>query len=72
MSHMMLILRNIHHCSYYGLQNMEWNRRVALEKELDKDRSSTLKNVRLCWDYSGYFVLYPSPVGVKVGVLDVH
>ncbi|KAE9415276.1 hypothetical protein Angca_008434, partial [Angiostrongylus cantonensis] len=50
----------------YGLQNMEWNRRVALEKEMDKDRANSFKNVRLCWDYSGYFLLYPSPIGVKV------
>ena len=55
------------YCRNYGLQNMEWNRRVALEKEMDKDRLNTLKNVRLCWDYSGYFLLYPSPIGVKVG-----
>ncbi|PIO64349.1 peptidyl-prolyl cis-trans isomerase, cyclophilin-type [Teladorsagia circumcincta] len=52
--------------SSYGLQNMEWNRRVALEKEMDKDRANAFKNVKLCWDYSGYFVLYPSPVGIKV------
>ncbi|KAK6028946.1 peptidyl-prolyl cis-trans isomerase, cyclophilin-type [Ostertagia ostertagi] len=51
----------------YGLQNMEWNRRVALEKEMDKDRANAFKNVKLCWDYSGYFVLYPSPVGIKTG-----
>ncbi|VDO60754.1 unnamed protein product [Haemonchus placei] len=50
----------------YGLQNMEWNRRVALEKEMDKDRANAFKNIKLCWDYSGYFVLYPSPVGIKV------
>ncbi|XGW11843.1 hypothetical protein V3C99_012929 [Haemonchus contortus] len=50
----------------YGLQNMEWNRRVALEKEMDKDRANAFRNIKLCWDYSGYFVLYPSPVGIKV------
>ncbi|VDL80938.1 unnamed protein product [Nippostrongylus brasiliensis] len=50
----------------YGLQNMEWNRRVALEKEMDKDKANAFKNIKLCWDYSGYFVLYPSPVGIKV------
>ncbi|KAK6050456.1 peptidyl-prolyl cis-trans isomerase, cyclophilin-type, partial [Cooperia oncophora] len=50
----------------YGLQNMEWNRRVALEKEMDKDRANAFKNVKLCWDYSGYFVLFPSPIGIKV------
>lgn len=50
----------------YGLQNMEWNRRVALEKEMDKDRGSAFKNVKLCWDYSGYFLIYPSPIGIKV------
>ncbi|KJH47928.1 peptidyl-prolyl cis-trans isomerase, cyclophilin-type [Dictyocaulus viviparus] len=50
----------------YGLQNMEWNRRVALEKEMEKDRINSFKNLRLCWDYSGYFLLYPSPIGVKV------
>uniref|UniRef100_A0A158P6J7 peptidylprolyl isomerase n=1 Tax=Angiostrongylus cantonensis TaxID=6313 RepID=A0A158P6J7_ANGCA len=56
----------------YGLQNMEWNRRVALEKEMDKDRANSFKNVRLCWDYSGYFLLYPSPIGVKVCLCGSH
>lgn len=51
--------------SNYGLNNMEWSRRVAAEKDLEKDKDSW-RLMRLCWDYSGNFLLYPSPIGVKV------
>ncbi|CAI2293325.1 unnamed protein product [Caenorhabditis sp. 36 PRJEB53466] len=50
----------------YGLQHMEWSRRLAAEKEIDKDRKSSLKYVQICWDASGNFLLYPTPIGIKV------
>ncbi|CAI4232933.1 unnamed protein product [Auanema sp. JU1783] len=51
---------------YFGLQNMEWNRRIALEKDMDKDVENAFRFSQICWDHSGNFILYPSPVGVKV------
>lgn len=48
---------------------MEWNRRVAVEKDLDKEKSIAFQNMRICWDYSGNFLLYPSIIGVKVRLL---
>lgn len=50
----------------FGLQNMEWNRRVAVEKELDKEKAMAFRQIRVTWDHSGNFLLYPSPVGIKV------
>ncbi|CAP27940.2 Protein CBR-CYN-15 [Caenorhabditis briggsae] len=50
----------------YGLQHMEWSRRLAAEKEMDKDKKNSLKYSKLCFDESGNFLLYPTPIGVKV------
>ncbi|CAD6195588.1 unnamed protein product [Caenorhabditis auriculariae] len=50
----------------YGLQNMEWSRRVAVEKEIEKDRAISLRFLRICWDFSGNFLLFPTPIGIKV------
>ncbi|MFH4976620.1 hypothetical protein AB6A40_003329 [Gnathostoma spinigerum] len=49
----------------YGLQNMEWNRRVALEKELDRD-DLTFRHTAICYDETSNFLIYPTPVGIKV------
>uniref|UniRef100_A0A1I7WZ24 peptidylprolyl isomerase n=1 Tax=Heterorhabditis bacteriophora TaxID=37862 RepID=A0A1I7WZ24_HETBA len=54
------------HPSNFGLQNMEWNRRVAIEKDIDKDHANAFRYLKLCWDYSGYFLMYPTPIGIKV------
>ncbi|EGT59757.1 CBN-CYN-15 protein [Caenorhabditis brenneri] len=50
----------------YGLQHMEWSRRLASEKEMDKDKKNSLKYSKLCFDQSGNFLLYPTPIGIKV------
>ncbi|VDN95041.1 unnamed protein product [Brugia pahangi] len=49
----------------YGLQNMEWNRRVALEKELDRDEN-TFQHLSICFDETSNFLIYPTPIGIKV------
>ncbi|CAB3404335.1 unnamed protein product [Caenorhabditis bovis] len=50
----------------YGLQHMEWSRRVAFEKEIDKDRKNSLRFLQICWDFSGNFLIYPTVIGIKV------
>ncbi|CAI5441756.1 unnamed protein product [Caenorhabditis angaria] len=50
----------------YGLQHMEWSRRLASEKELDKDKKNSLKYFQMTFDFSGNFLLYPTPIGIKV------
>ncbi|CAJ0960284.1 unnamed protein product, partial [Mesorhabditis belari] len=50
----------------FGLQSMEWNRRLALEKDLDKERSTSFRFTNLVWDHSSNFLIYPSPIGIKV------
>uniref|UniRef100_A0A915AK08 peptidylprolyl isomerase n=1 Tax=Parascaris univalens TaxID=6257 RepID=A0A915AK08_PARUN len=49
----------------FGLQNMEWNRRVALERELDRDEN-TFQHMSVCFDETSNFLIYPTPVGIKV------
>uniref|UniRef100_F1L033 peptidylprolyl isomerase n=1 Tax=Ascaris suum TaxID=6253 RepID=F1L033_ASCSU len=49
----------------FGLQNMEWNRRVALERELDRDEN-TFQHMSICFDETSNFLIYPTPVGIKV------
>ncbi|CAJ0586923.1 unnamed protein product, partial [Mesorhabditis spiculigera] len=50
----------------YGLQSMEWNRRVALERELDKEKSANFRHLKFAWDYSSNFLIYPCPLGIRV------
>ncbi|GMT14998.1 hypothetical protein PFISCL1PPCAC_6295 [Pristionchus fissidentatus] len=50
----------------FGLQSMEWNRRVAVERELDKDRSNSFRHATISYDLSGNFLLYPSITGIQV------
>uniref|UniRef100_A0A914CWE9 peptidylprolyl isomerase n=1 Tax=Acrobeloides nanus TaxID=290746 RepID=A0A914CWE9_9BILA len=49
----------------HGLQNMEWNRRIATEKEINKD-SSAFQFLSMTFDESGNFLIYPSPLGIRV------
>lgn len=44
---------------------MEWNRRTALEKELDRDETS-FQHISICFDETSNFLIYPTPVGIKV------
>lgn len=46
---------------------MEWNRRVALEKELDRDEN-TFQHMAICFDETSNFLIYPTPVGIKVAL----
>ncbi|XP_054278325.1 peptidylprolyl isomerase domain and WD repeat-containing protein 1-like [Macrosteles quadrilineatus] len=46
------------------LPNMEFGRRMAVERDLDKSDSLRLSN--LVFDESGYLLLYPTMLGVKV------
>lgn len=46
------------------LSNMEFGRRLAIEKELDKSDAFNLCNI--VFDDSGYFVLYSTMLGIKV------
>ena len=46
------------------LSNMEFNRRLALEKELDK--TDSLQYTELTFDESGNFLLVPTMIGIKV------
>ncbi|GMT28141.1 hypothetical protein PFISCL1PPCAC_19438, partial [Pristionchus fissidentatus] len=50
----------------FGLQSMEWNRRVAVERELDKDRSNSFRHATNSYDLSGNFLLYSSITGIQV------
>jgi len=46
------------------MPSMEFGKRLANERELEKSGFWPLE--RACFDDTGYFVLYPTPVGVKV------
>uniref|UniRef100_A0A1I7ZGK1 peptidylprolyl isomerase n=1 Tax=Steinernema glaseri TaxID=37863 RepID=A0A1I7ZGK1_9BILA len=49
----------------YGLPNMEWNRRIALEKDLEKDPENIVSSMIL-YDDSGNFLIYPTIIGIRV------
>uniref|UniRef100_A0A914V921 peptidylprolyl isomerase n=1 Tax=Plectus sambesii TaxID=2011161 RepID=A0A914V921_9BILA len=49
----------------FNLPNMEWHRRIAQEKELDKTPEA-FRLITLCFDESSNFLLYATPLGVKV------
>lgn len=46
------------------LPNMEFGRRVAVERELEK--TDAFKYINPVFDESGYFLLYPTMIGIKV------
>jgi peptidylprolyl isomerase domain and WD repeat-containing protein 1 len=47
----------------YRLDEMEFGRRLAIERELEKSEAG--KRERGVWDESGNFVLYPTLLGIK-------
>ena len=49
----------------HGLQNVEWNRRVALEKELNRDPTA-FRHLSITYDESSNFLIYPTPLGIRV------
>uniref|UniRef100_A0A914I6V2 peptidylprolyl isomerase n=1 Tax=Globodera rostochiensis TaxID=31243 RepID=A0A914I6V2_GLORO len=48
-----------------GLPAIEWNRRVALEKEMNRD-SNALRFISMAYDSSGNFLIFPTPLGITV------
>lgn len=46
------------------MSNMDFARRMAIERELDKNHITRQENV--IFDQSGHFILYPTMLGVKV------
>ena len=53
----------------YRVEDMEFGRRLAIEKEIDADERA-LATMNAVWDESGNFVIYPTLLGIK-GELDV-
>lgn len=49
----------------FGLQNMEWNRRLALEKEMSRDPGA-FRYLKIGYDESSNFLMFPAPTGIKV------
>lgn len=47
-----------------GLPNMDFGRRMAAEREIEKSGSLLMANI--VFDASGHFILYPTMLGVKV------
>ncbi|ORY22764.1 peptidyl-prolyl cis-trans isomerase [Naematelia encephala] len=53
----------------YKLDDMDFGRRLAVERELERDESGpngALRTASAIWDESGNFVLYPTMLGIKV------
>lgn len=48
----------------YRVEDMEFGRRLALEREIDEDELAS-KMMNAVWDESGNFVLYPTLLGIK-------
>lgn len=48
----------------YKVDDMEFGRRLAVERELEKDERAW-KTMRAVWDESGNFVMYPTLLGIK-------
>jgi len=53
----------------YRVEDMEFGRRLAIEKEIDADEHA-LATMNAVWDESGNFVIYPTLLGIK-GELDI-
>ncbi|KAF8319014.1 hypothetical protein DL93DRAFT_2053995 [Clavulina sp. PMI_390] len=49
----------------YKLDDMEFGRRLAVERELEKDPKAGA-TMNAIWDESGNFLLYPTMLGIKV------
>lgn len=52
-------------CRKFGLQNVDWTRKVAMEKDINKDQKA-LDNYLMTFDDTGNFLIYPSPIGLRV------
>ncbi|KAK1924722.1 peptidyl-prolyl cis-trans isomerase [Papiliotrema laurentii] len=53
----------------YQLDDMDFGRRLALDRELERDESGpggALRTANAVWDESGNFLLYPTMLGIKV------
>ncbi|OXG32303.1 peptidylprolyl isomerase domain and WD repeat-containing protein 1 [Cryptococcus neoformans Ze90-1] len=53
----------------FKLDDMDFGRRLAAERELDRNESGPgglLRTANAVWDESGNFVLYPTMLGIKV------
>jgi len=48
----------------YKVDDMEFGRRLAVERELEKDQRAW-KTMCAVWDESGNFVIYPTLLGIK-------
>ncbi|XP_067632831.1 peptidylprolyl isomerase domain and WD repeat-containing protein 1 [Eurosta solidaginis] len=48
----------------HALPNMEFGRRMAVERDLDKSEYNTCNNI--LFDASGHFIMYPTMLGIKV------
>ncbi|XP_036345269.1 peptidylprolyl isomerase domain and WD repeat-containing protein 1-like isoform X1 [Rhagoletis pomonella] len=48
----------------HALPNMEFGRRMAVERDLDKSEYNTSNNI--LFDASGHFMMYPTMLGIKV------
>lgn len=48
----------------YRVEDMEFGRRLAIEKEIDADEHA-LATMNAVWDESGNFVIYPTLLGIK-------
>jgi peptidylprolyl isomerase domain and WD repeat-containing protein 1 len=52
----------------YQLDDMDFGRRLALERELDRDEAGpggVLRTASAVWDESGNFLMYPTMLGIK-------
>lgn len=53
----------------YNIDDMEFGRRLAVERELEKDQLAGA-TMNVIWDESGSFILYATLLGIK-GVFDI-
>ncbi len=52
----------------YQLDDMDFGRRLAIDRELEKSESGprgALRSANAVWDESGNFLLYPTMLGIK-------
>ena len=52
----------------YQLDDMDFGRRLAVERELDRDEAGpggVLRTANAVWDESGNFLMYPTMLGIK-------
>ncbi len=52
------------------LDDMEFGRRLAIDREIGKTRGGQSATVNVLFDETGNFILYPTLVGIKV--LNIH